>query len=158
MGRVAQALGATDPLGSAVEFTVDRWLARPRLEALLRRRDVVVSDRSFYSTLAYQGSALPPPTRKSVARLQVAATVPPDQVLLLELPVSAALCRVRERGALLAPLERERTLRRVRAAYRAFARREGWTVLDARSAPKDLADRAERAVVARLPRRGRGRG
>ena len=162
IGRVAQVLGATDPLAAAIEFTVDRWLARPRLERLLRSRDIVLSDRSFFSTLAYQGSALPARTRQGLARLQVAATVPPDRVLLLELSMDEALQRVGARGAVRAPLERAATLRRVAAAYRRFARREGWKVLDARRPPAELADRAEAWILAGLPSRRaprvRGRG
>jgi dTMP kinase len=162
IGLRAQVLGPTDPLAAAIEFTVDRWLARPRLERLLRGRDLVLTDRSFYSTLAYQGSALPAPTRAGLARLQEAASVPPDRVLLLDLPVEEALRRVGLRGSVRAPLEREATLRRVAAAYRRFARRGGWLVLDARSPAPELADRAEAWIVsgrgARRPPRGRGRG
>jgi dTMP kinase len=162
IGRVAQALGPTDPLAAAIEFTVDRWLARPRLERLLRNREVVITDRSFYSTLAYQGSLLPARTRQGLARLQIAATVPPHRVLLLDLAADEALRRVGARGAARAPLERAATLRRVAAAYRRFARREAWKVLDARRPPGELADRAESWIVGELsPRRRprvRGRG
>jgi dTMP kinase len=162
IGRAAQALGPSDPLAAAIEFTVDRWLARPRLERLLQAREVVVSDRSFYSTLAYQGSVLPARTRQGLARLQLAAAVPPDRVLLLDLPMEAALGRVGTRGTARAPLEKETTLRRVAAAYRRFARREGWKVLDARRPPSELADRAEawivRSLPPRRPPRVRGRG
>jgi len=162
IGRAAQALGPTDPLAAAIEFTVDRWLARPRLEKLLASRDLVLSDRSFYSTLAYQGTALPATTRSGLVRLQQAATVPPDRVLLLDLPIEAALLRVGRRGEARAPLERATTLRRVAASYRRFARRDGWLVLDARSDSDKLADRAEAWIRGWLPRRRsprvRGRG
>ncbi|MCI4360578.1 MAG: dTMP kinase [Thermoplasmata archaeon] len=162
MGRVAQSLGPTDPLGAAIEFTVDRWVARPRLEALLRRCDLVISDRSFYSTLAYQGSALDPDTRKGVVRLQAAATVRPDRVLLLDLSPKDALERVGRRGAAPAPLERSRTLRRVAASYRGYARSKGWRSFDARRPSEETADLAERWIWGwlggRRPVPGRGRG
>jgi dTMP kinase len=162
IGRAAQALGTADPLAAAIEFTVDRWLARPRLERLLVNRDLVVSDRSLFSTLAYQGSALPPRTRLGLAKLQIAASVAPDHVLLLDLPMNDALRRVGARGEARAPLEREATLRRVGASYRRFARHGGWRVLDARAAPDELADRAEAWIRGWMPRRrrplGRGRG
>ncbi|MCI4339862.1 MAG: dTMP kinase [Thermoplasmata archaeon] len=162
IGKAAQALAPSDPLGAAIEFTVDRWLARPRLERLLASSDLVISDRSFYSTLAYQGSALTPTDRRAVARLQEAATVPPDRVLWLDLPWAAALDRVGARGHARAPLERARTLRRVATSYRGFSRTERWWVLDARLPPSVLADRAERWILPWLGRRraprGRGRG
>ena len=162
IGRTAQLLGPTDPLAAAIEFTVDRWIARPRLERLLARSDLVIADRSFFSTLAYQGSALRPSDRRAVARLQEVATVRPDRVLLLDLPPGAALERVGRRGRGVAPLERARTLRRVADSYRRFAASEGWWVLDARAPASDLAAQAERRVAAwlarRPTRRGRGRG
>ncbi len=59
LGHRAQLAGTSDPWTAAMFFTLDRALARPRLERLITRSDVVLADRSFYSTLAYQGSALP---------------------------------------------------------------------------------------------------
>jgi len=161
IGRAAQSMAPTDPLGAAIEFTVDRWLARPRLERLLRAREAVVSDRSFFSTLAYQGIALPSGTRRALARLQLAASVAPDHVFLLELPLDSAMDRLSGRGKAIEPLERRATLRRVATAYRGFARRNRWTVLDARAPSRILADRAETEIVRRLRSRahraGRGR-
>jgi thymidylate kinase len=94
LGRTAQALGPTDPIGAAIHFTLDRLLSRPRLERLLDRSDVVLSDRSFHSTLAYQGSTLSRSGFQRLARLQLAVAHPPDRVLWLDLPVEEALRRV----------------------------------------------------------------
>jgi dTMP kinase len=152
-GRRAQALGPDDPLGAAAEFTMDRLLGRSKLEALLRRTDLVITDRSFYSTLAYQGSALPPSTRRALAHLQRTAAIEPDRVVYLELPVRLALERVGGRGSVRAPLERARILRRVGRAYRGMARGRTWWVLDARAPPEALAAEAERRVLRWLGRR-----
>ncbi len=151
LGRRAQELARRDPLGGAVGFTVDRLLARPTLLEALARADVVLSDRSFYSTLAYQGSALPPAPRRALARLQRGVTVPPDRVLWLELPAAEALRRVGRRGNHRAPLERLRTLRRVARAYAGFARAGRWWVLDARRSRTELADGAYERLAAWLP-------
>jgi dTMP kinase len=155
LGRLAQEASVADPWTGAVYFTVDRHLARRALERDLRRFDVVITDRSFFSTLAYQGSALPPPDRRRLAALQRAATIAPDRVVLLDLRPSAAIRRVGDRAGARGPLERQRTLERVARAYRSLARAGRWTILDAERPPGELV----RSVVDALglPRRRRGR-
>jgi len=138
LGALAQSAGAEDAWTGAVYFTVDRHLAAPALERDLREHDVVLQDRSFYSTLAYQGSALPPRDRRRLAQLQRSATRIPDRVILLDLDLTEALRRLGGRNLRRGPLERERTLRRVARAYRALARSHSWQVLDARAPPREL--------------------
>jgi dTMP kinase len=138
LGALAQSAAAEDPWTGAVYFTVDRHLAAPDLERDLLRHDVVLQDRSFYSTLAYQGSALPPRDRRRLAELQRSATVTPDRVVLLDLSPAEAVRRLGGRALQRGPLERLRTLRRVARAYRALARSNRWQVLDARAPPTDL--------------------
>ena len=152
LGREAQRIAARDPLRAALKFTLDRALARPQLQKLLGATDVVLTDRSMYSTLAYQGSALPRAARSELARLQRSATVVPDRVVWLAVPISLALTRVHRRGARRAPLERARTLRRVDRGYRALARAGGWWRLDGRRTSAQLAVEAEAKVTAWLGR------
>ncbi|MGA7476478.1 MAG: dTMP kinase [Thermoplasmata archaeon] len=138
LGALAQSAAAEDPWTGAVYFTVDRQIAFPDLERDLREHDVVLQDRSFYSTLAYQGSALPPRDRRRLTELQRAATRAPDRVVLLDLDPAEAVRRLGGRALERGPLERLRTLRRVARAYRALARSHRWQVLDARAAPREL--------------------
>ncbi|MGA8542859.1 MAG: dTMP kinase [Thermoplasmata archaeon] len=130
LGSLAQTASRRDAWTAGVYFTLDRYLARPALEHDLGTHDVVVTDRSFYSTLAYQGSALPPPDRKRLGRLQWTATIAPDLVVLLDLDPDAALRRVGSRSLHRGPLERLAILRRVSREYRALARHHRWLVLD----------------------------
>jgi len=156
LGALAQAAAAEDPWTGAVYFTVDRHLAAPGLERDLRSHDVVIQDRSFYSTLAYQGSALPPRDRRRLTQLQRSATREPDRVLFLDLPTSEALARLGGRDQRRGPLERERTLRRVARAYRSLARSPRWRRLDARAAPDELLRQALEGLALSAPtRRGR---
>ena len=138
IGRLAQVAGAGDPWTGAVYFTVDRHLAAPALRADLGRYDIVLSDRSFYSTLAYQGSRLAPRERLRLEQLQTRATVVPDTVVLLDLPPSWIARRLRGRGSSRGPLERTRALVGVARTYRNLARRHGWVVLDARQPSREL--------------------
>ena len=156
-GRCAQRAASRDPWASAVYFTIDRFLAAPRLRRDLERSDVVLTDRSFWSTIAYQGSALPPRDRRRLERLQRTATVAPDLVLWLDLPASAGGRRVRARGAPPTPLEQRRVQARVARAYRSLGRRPGWIRLDASEAPGEVARRAVDRIWARLSRRAAAR-
>jgi dTMP kinase len=139
LGALAQAASARDPWTGGVYFTVDRQLARPAVERDLAAHDVVLTDRSFYSTMAYQGSALPPAGRRRLERLQREAAVRPDRVILLDVSPEAAVRRVGRRGGGRGPLERYAVLRRVTRAYRALSGRTGWIVLDATAPPSSLA-------------------
>lgn len=138
LGAIAQSVSRTDPWTGAVYFTVDRHVARPALERALERFDVVLTDRSFYSTLAYQGSALRPREQTRLAELERAATRVPDRVLLLDLPPRDAVARLGRRRSARGPLEEARVLDRVARAYRRLARQERWTVLDSRAPVSEL--------------------
>ncbi|MFZ0892835.1 MAG: dTMP kinase [Thermoplasmata archaeon] len=147
LGRYAQQASVRDPWSGAVYFSLDRYRARPTLERDLRRSNIVISDRSLYSTLAYQGSALAKPLRAHLEEMQALATILPDRVILLDLPPTEALRRLRGRGRARSPLERRRTLERVRRAYRRLARQRDWLTLDARRSRRLLAEAAERYLV-----------
>ena len=156
LGAIAQSVSRADAWTGAVYFTVDRHLARPALEEALRRYDVVVTDRSFYSTLAYQGSALRPRDRARLVELERAATRTPDRVLLLDLAPRAALGRGGRRRTARGPLEDVRVLARVARTYRRLAREGGWTVLDARLPVPRLVSRALAGIaIEGVRRRGR---
>jgi dTMP kinase len=159
LGALAQSATLKDPWTGAVFFTVDRHLARPSVVRDLQRYDLVLTDRSFYSTLAYQGSALPPRDRRRLEQLQRGASVSPDRVLLLDLDPSVALHRLGRRSSRRAPLEKAATLRRVARAYRRLATRPGWTRLDARRPQRELVREALDLLASsgRGPRRRRYR-
>ncbi|MGD0588537.1 MAG: dTMP kinase [Thermoplasmata archaeon] len=151
LGALAQSTAAEDPWTGAVYFTVDRHLAAPALEREIARRDVVLQDRSFYSTLAYQGSALPPADRRRLAQLQRSAARVPDRVVLLNLDPTEALHRLGGRNSRRGPLERLRTLERVARAYRRLARSNRWQVLDARAPPATLVEQVLGTLKLRGP-------
>lgn len=132
LGMLAQTTSVRDPWTGGVYFAVDRHLARPALEHALATHDLVLSDRSFFSTLAYQGSALPSAARRRVEQLQRRVTVAPDRAILLDLKPEHAFERLGVRAGRWGPLERRNTLRRVAKAYRSLARGPRWFVLDAR--------------------------
>jgi dTMP kinase len=153
LGALAARAGARDPWTGGIYFTLDRFAARPALVRDLAGHDIVLSDRSLYSTLAYQGSALTAPQRARLARLQPGATVVPDEVVLLDLAPGAARRRRHLRPGALEPLEREAVQRRVAREYRRLARRGAWIVVDASRPVRDLVtELADRLAPRRAPR------
>lgn len=77
---------------------------------------VVLTDRYYYSTAAYQGAAGHDP-QKIIAANELFAPVP-DMVIMLEAPVSLGVHRVQKlRGETLNDFEQEETLARVAAIF-----------------------------------------
>lgn len=158
VGRSALAVSARDPWRAAAYFTLDRLAARPELERALATHDFVFLDRSFYSTLAYQGSALPARRRAELAAWQRRVAVAPDLVFWVRLSVDSALERVRRRGRARASTERRRILEQVDRAYARLSRDRRWVTLEGDRSPRELVEDARGRVVRRWPRRARGRG
>jgi dTMP kinase len=146
-GRRARQLSGLDPWTAAMGFTEDRRLQRHRIEGALQRGTVVLMDRSYYSTLAYQGSALPPDQRRKLERLQRQVTISPDRVVLLALPVNISETRMHRRGRSREPTEQREVLRRASRTYRRLASRPEWVTLDARTPPEQLIARLDRRLT-----------
>lgn len=70
---------------------VDQWI-RPALE----RKQIVLLDRYYFSTMAYQGALGCDP--QSIRARNEAFAPPPDLLLLLDLPPVAGWQRLRQRG------------------------------------------------------------
>jgi dTMP kinase len=155
IGAEAVRRAPQDPLGAALLFTLDRSLARRRVDALLARYAVVLQDRSYFSTLAYQGARLRPATRRLLLQAQLAASPSPDLVLWLDLPVGEALARVQARGKR-SVLERRRTLSTARRTYQALRQSRSWARLDAREPTDTLVESSMRRLRPRLRTRARG--
>lgn len=114
-----------------------RDVVRPALE----RGDVVVQDRTFYSTAAYQG--LRGLDRDEILKWGRKVAPEPDRLLVLDLPVDLALARVEGRGAGTDPFEQQRALEEIRAF---FAGLERARVLDATLPQAELLERALQAM------------
>lgn len=119
---------------------------RPNLEA----GRVVLLDRYFYSTMAYQGARGADP--QAIRRMNLEFAPEPDLLVILELDVESALKRVREsRGSVPDAFEGEAYLRKVDAGFRAIDH-PNLLRLDARRTTAELVDR----VLERLPEPFRG--
>ncbi|MBP5232152.1 MAG: dTMP kinase [Planctomycetes bacterium] len=121
----------------------------------LRRGENVVSDRFYYSTLAYQGAhGLMPPDELRSLVVGAAGGASPDLVLLLDAPAEVCMARldrahdrVESRGVAYMAKVRELYLREVALLPPGRAQ-----VLDATQKPEAIAAQAATAVDAALER------
>jgi dTMP kinase len=160
LGRGIRNLLLDQPLGMSFEaelllFFADRAqhvaeIVRPALE----RGQKVLCDRYTDSTLAYQGYGRGFPLEE-LRRLADFATggLKPDLTLLLDIPVSLGLQRMRSRGgADRLESEGEEFHERVRRGYLALASEEPhrWVIVDGSGSPESV----ERAIQSSLASRG----
>ena len=119
-----------DPFAAALCYTVDRALLRPHIERALEMGDIVIQDRSFYSTLAYQYPGLSPEAWREVDRIEHEIAIEPDLVLYLDAPVEVAMKRVESRGQR-DPFEDEPYLVRVKRKFEQMFQPPRWVRIDA---------------------------
>jgi dTMP kinase len=128
-GEYGQRIRALARTGSGVSHTEElRWFVADRREHVeavvapeLAAGKVVLCDRYYLSTVAYQGARGSDP---NVLLAESEAEFPlPDLVLLLEIPPAAGLARVHDRGAAVeAHFEEIEYLERVDAIFRGIDR------------------------------------
>ncbi len=114
----------------------------------LARGEVVLLDRYFYSTLAYQGAAGVDP-QEIEARHDFAPL--PDLLLILDLPVETGLARIRARGDVANAFEQYDTLQRCRTRFQSFAALPHAVLIDARQDADQVFAEALAALKTKLP-------
>lgn len=146
LARCHEPIAPEDELALFMEQR--RLHVRERIAPALARGAVVLSDRYFLSTVAYQGARGLDP--EALLRANEAEFPLPDLALLLELPPAAGLARVAGRGAPAEPaFEKEDFLARVRAIFDALERPYLERV-DAEGPPDTVETRIAAAVSRRL--------
>lgn len=143
-----------DPVAEALLIAGDR--AQHRAEVLapaLRSGRHVVSDRSVYSTLAYQGYGrnLPIDMVRQVNDWALDG-IWPDLVILLEVPHDHAMERLQSRQLDRFESEDDVFFERVARGFRAMAEAdpEHWLVVDGRGEPEAIATAVQDGVSTRL--------
>lgn len=130
-------LSHIQPLTELFLFLADRAEIYSLIDRFLKRNHVIL-DRSFPSTLAYQLEAR---NLKRIISLDnylkidliARKMINPDIVIVFDLPVTTALSRLKKKTK----FEKLRFLSKVRKAYLKFAKKFGWYVIDA---SKDIND------------------
>lgn len=144
-GRRIRELAARGREGVTAEEEVALFIAdrREHLEQLilpaLRQGKVVILDRYFYSTMAYQGAAGLDPA--DIERRHKTFAPEPDMLVILDLPVDEALRRIiHKRGDTPDAFEGREYLEKVDAVFRQV-RHPRLVRLDARQSPEELVAR-----------------
>ncbi|HUU39189.1 MAG TPA: dTMP kinase [Candidatus Desulfaltia sp.] len=132
--RMAKEAGSLTPEEELDLFVKDRKEnVRKNLRPALAGKKVVILDRYYFSTIAYQGAKGIPPAR--IRRLNERFAVKPDLVFILDIEAGRGLGRIHHRKRKDLLFERERYLARVRRIFRGFRGRM-FVHLDA-GLPKD---------------------
>ncbi|MFZ0891665.1 MAG: dTMP kinase [Thermoplasmata archaeon] len=126
----AARLAQIDSFSSALCFTVDRSELRPEVERALESGDVVIQDKSYYSTLAYQYPGLSDGAWRELERIERALAIEPDLILYLDAPLDVAMKRAETRGEL-DPFEDEPYLNKVRRKFEQMFQPPKWVRIDA---------------------------
>ena len=152
-GALVRKLAATGRLPR--RFQVAKWVSQDRFQHVemvikpaLESGRLVIQDRYFYSTMAYQG--LNRIERGRIQRWNERFSVVPDVVVVLDAPTEELLLRLGKRESL-DEFEREDNVRRVADAYRTMWDEgvfgENAVRLDATTAPEELCQRIAEQVL-----------
>lgn len=119
---------------------------REKILPALNVGKIVVLDRYFYSTIAYQGSR--GGDVAGIAARMLATAPEPDIVLLLDVPPEVGLARIRERGDTPNTFEKQSSLAAVREVFQTLAKEHSNIVLiDATASVADVAKAVAEAVM-----------
>lgn len=136
--RLAKAADSLTPSQELDLFLLDRREnVDKRIRPALERGRVVVMDRYYLSTIAYQGAKGLDPGM--LRRVNERFAPKPDLVVILDLPAGDGLGRIAVRKSRDLLFEREGYLRRVRAIFRSFRGRR-FVHLDAGRDRREIAD------------------
>jgi dTMP kinase len=141
-----QRLIKADPLAAALCFTLDRVLLRPQVEAALDQGDLVIQDRSYYSTLAYQYPALGDEAWRELARIEKSVAIEPDLVLYLDAPLEVALDRVKVHESLDIVAD-DAYIRKVKWKFEQMFQPPKWVRIDASQSPTQTLELAMKALA-----------
>lgn len=145
--RQYQRLARVDSFAAALCLTADRCMLRPEIEAALEMGDVVVQDRSFYSTLAYQHPVLDADAWRELERIEKVLAIEPDLVLYLDAPADLAIRRI-ENSSERNPFEDEPYLAKVRSKFAQMFQAPKWVRIDASGPLEHTVEQALNALMA----------
>ncbi|MBX7056696.1 MAG: dTMP kinase [Leptospirales bacterium] len=125
-----------------------------RILPALQRGMLVLQDRYYYSTAAYQGQPLRPPTAPEILEMNRQRGFPaPDLLLFLELSPEDALQRISERGKKQESFESLAQLQRIAANYAEILPADAFR-LDGRRSAEELQKQALDELLRRRAARG----
>ena len=123
------------------------------IEPALAKNNFVITDRYYYSTLAYQGYArgLDLDLLKKICKLAIAG-VEPDLIFLLDLPVELGLKRAKSREEHWTKFEEEELdfHKKVRSGFLELSKENNFTIIDASLSPEEILNKAWGSIQSHL--------
>jgi len=151
--RMAKTAGSLKPGEELDLFVKDRREnVQTNIRPALGLRRVVILDRYYYSTIAYQGAKGIDP--EHIRRQNEAFAVKPDLVFILDIEAGRGLDRIRGRKSKDLLFERQRYLAKVRRIFRGFRGRK-FVHLDGDRPREELAREISALVLRQLQGRSR---
>lgn len=117
------------------------------IKPALKKKMIVVLDRYYFSTMAYQGAK--GIDIKEIKDRNDKTAVPPDMVIILDVSAGTGLNRIKERKKRDRLFEREDYLRKVRKIFKSFSG-ENIVHLDGRERKENLYIKIEKMVIDRI--------
>jgi dTMP kinase len=150
--KLAKRSDSLSPEEELALFIKDREEnVRKNLKPALSRKKIVVLDRYYFSTMAYQGAKGIDPAR--IKRMNEKFAVKPDLVFILDIEAGKGLARIHKRKRKDLLFEREEYLVKVRKIFKSFQGRK-FIHIDASRKKREISEEIA-ARVLRLLRRNR---
>ncbi|MGD2249402.1 MAG: dTMP kinase [Candidatus Methanofastidiosia archaeon] len=131
-----------DPYLRAFLFALDHYAARDKIFSMLERYDLVISDRSFYCSIAY---LIPRGLSKNWIVSLYQYLPRPDLVILLDIPVKVALKRKPFDD--LVPVKTINFLDQVRECYLSLAEKESFIKIDGNLSEKEITQKILKILI-----------
>ncbi len=139
--------GPVSPTAESLLFAADRAVHTEKIREWTSSGKIVICDRYYASTLAYQAVPLggPAPDRDWLEAVNGPIVTEPDITFLLDADPQESMLRVGRRGGR-SKFEDEEYLGKVRENYLRIAHERGFIVLDGNSPPSEVTSEAKRAI------------
>jgi dTMP kinase len=126
----------------ALLFTADRAVHTERIAKWVEEGDVVICDRYFASTVAYQSSGLSGEAldREWLIELNTPVIITPDLTVLLDIDAKKGLGRIEDRGKM-SKFEEQRFLENTRREYLRLADEYDFMIIDAEESQAEIANK-----------------
>jgi dTMP kinase len=151
--RESAATGRLSPQDELQYFLNDRRQhVDEKIKPALASGKVVILDRYYFSTMAYQGSRGFDPAE--IRRLNEEFAPVPDLLLILDLDVDAAHRRIGHRGDSVNEFEKRESLERCREIFLSLANEGFVRMIDSNATEEEVGVRIRRAVEETLGNSG----
>jgi dTMP kinase len=132
----------------ALLFVADRAQHTDEIQKWLDERKIVICDRYYASTLAYQSAATDGRSldMRWLRAMNNKVIIKPDLTFLFDIDPEKALERVESRGAK-SRFERLGYLKEVREAYLRIAKQDGFKIIDASKPKEDVFDNVMKHIL-----------